>query len=220
MMSHLEWTRSVFGAGSAARGKHVLVGASAGSPLEQRRCARRQPPENDSTNEIAFRCCYGAPNARVVDEPSLGEAFKEEMLAPSDLKKLLAEDPHTSELAEGASLFKSEAVETVFHRGPGESQGFTLTTSVLRWNPSAGATYLLVAGRSGEKTSFVVALREEGERKVVAGSFIMKNEPGPVVLAYAPSIRPRVHFSTCFGCPGETGKVLFREPEELVFLQP
>jgi hypothetical protein len=29
-----------------------------------------------------------------------------------------------------------------------------------------------------------------------------------------------LHFSTCWGCPGETGKILFRKPERPVILQP
>jgi hypothetical protein len=47
-----------------------------------------------------------------------------------------------------------------------------------------------------------------------------------VAFAYDNYIRPRFHFSTCWGCPGasetssETGKLLFREPDEVVILQP
>ena len=48
----------------------------------------------------------------------------------------------------------------------------------------------------------------------------MKNEPGPVALAYSDDIRPRLHFSSCWGCPGETGKILFRRPERVAIVQP
>jgi hypothetical protein len=54
----------------------------------------------------------------------------------------------------------------------------------------------------------------------LAGSFVMKNEPGPVALAYSDDIRPRLHFSTCWGCPGETGKILFRKPERVAIVEP
>ena len=40
----------------------------------------------------------------------------------------------------------------------------------------------------------------------VATSFFMKNEPGPVALAYSDSIRPRLHWSTCWGCPGQAAR--------------
>jgi hypothetical protein len=54
----------------------------------------------------------------------------------------------------------------------------------------------------------------------LAASFVMKSETGPVALAFDDSIRPRLFFSTCWGCPGETGKVLFREPESVAIVQP
>jgi hypothetical protein len=60
----------------------------------------------------------------------------------------------------------------------------------------------------------------------LAASFIMDDEPGPIAFAYDNYIRPRFHFSSCWGCPegaetsSETGKILFREPEQVVILQP
>jgi hypothetical protein len=93
--------------------------------------------------------------------------------------------------------------------------------SALLWNPVAGAEFLVTTARSGENTSFVAAFYALGdERYRVAASFVMKNEPGPVALAYSDDIRPRLHFSTCWGCPGETGKILFRRPERVAIVQP
>jgi hypothetical protein len=54
----------------------------------------------------------------------------------------------------------------------------------------------------------------------LASSFIMENEVGPVALAYNGYIRPRLHFSTCWGCPGETGKILYKEPDSVIITQP
>ena len=91
----------------------------------------------------------------------------------------------------------------------------------LLWNPTPGAEILLVAARSGETTSFVAAFHVlPGGKYRLASTFILQNEPGPVALAYSPDIKPRVHFSTCWGCPGETGKALFRKPETVVIVQP
>ena len=106
-------------------------------------------------------------------------------------------------------------------RGPGDKQGFSFTVAPLTWNPVAGAEYLLVTGRSGKDTSFVLSYYVLGQDEYrLASSFIMKSEPGPVAFAYSGYIRPRLHFSTCWGCPGETGKVLFRNPDSVVILQP
>ena len=54
----------------------------------------------------------------------------------------------------------------------------------------------------------------------LASTFVLENEPGPVALAYSPDIKPRVHFSTCWGCPGETGKILYKEPDSVSITQP
>ena len=91
----------------------------------------------------------------------------------------------------------------------------------LLWNPVKGSEILLVTARSGEDTSFVAAYHVLGkDRYQLASSFVMKNEPGPVAFAYDEYIRPRLHFSTCWGCPGETGKILHRAPDDPIILQP
>jgi len=125
-------------------------------------------------------------------------------------------------LAKNITFFKDpDSAETVISRGPGDRKGFTFGTAPLLWNPVAGAELLLVSARSGENTSFVVAFHVLGEGKYrLASSFILKNEPGPVAFAYDNGLRPRLHFSSCWGCPGETGKILFRKPERAVILQP
>lgn len=218
MGSILEWTASTFGKGSDAAGSSVARGAPAGTPADERRCGRRS--SIDKNEPVGFRCCYGAPNARSMKEPTLGPAYTEVEITASELKTLLESDERTKPLAKDVTLFKPEAARTVLARGPGETMGFTLTTQAVAWQPERGSQFLVVAGRSGAKTSFVLAYFVAGKEKTLAGSFIMKNEPGPIALAYAKSIRPRIHFSGCWGCPGETGKVLFRPPEELVLLQP
>lgn len=212
-----EWTKSQFGRDSEQQGKSVVRGAGE-VPSAERRCARRRAPAKDES--VGFRCCYGAPNAASLKEPSLGPAYKEVDLTSDDLKKLLLTDEKTKPLAKDLQLFKPETALTVLSRGPGETKGFTLTTRALQWQPARGSQLLVVAARSGKNTSFVLAYFMNGQKNSLAGSFIMKNESGPIALAYAESIRPRLHFSSCWGCPGETGKVLFRDPEELVFLQP
>ena len=114
-----------------------------------------------------------------------------------------------------------DAANTVVERGPGDRKGFSFTVAPLFWNPVAGAEYLVLSARSGEDTSFVVAYYVLGEDEYrLASSFVMSKEPGPVALAYDGYIRPRLHFSTCWGCPGESGKILYREPDAVAIVQP
>jgi hypothetical protein len=174
------------------------------------------------TTQVAFRCCYGAPNAAQVSEPQLGPAFQKRAFTGAQAKAWLEQDPITARLAEKLVLFASpESVHTVLGRGPGDRKGFDFTVDGLLWQPVAGAEYLVLTARSGEHTSFVVVFHSLGnDRFSLASSFVMEKEKGPIALAYSESIRPRLHFSSCWGCLGETGKVLFRAPDRAVILQP
>ena len=128
----------------------------------------------------------------------------------------------TRDLAKDVKFFREpDSAETVIARGPGDKKGFLFTTTPLGWSPVAGTDFLVASARAGENTSFVVAFYAlGGDDYRLAASFIMKNEPGPVALAYSDDIRPRLHFSTCWGCPGETGKVIFRRPERVAIVAP
>jgi hypothetical protein len=217
-----EWVTSDIAPGTP-KALAVVRGAGIDAPAEDHRCAARHGfPASTKDASIGFRCCAGPPNARVIPEPTLGDAYAKAHITPERLVELLKSDPITASLAKDVKFFREpESAETVVSRGPGDRKGFSFTVAPLRWNPVAGADLLVLSGRSGETTSFVVAyyvLADDSYR--LAGSFVMKNEPGPIALAYSDDIRPRLHFSSCWGCPGETGKILFRKPERVAIVEP
>lgn len=217
-----EWTHSEIRA-EKFRGQAALRGAGPGAPPGERRCAARRAADPKlEADDLGFRCCSGAPNAAVVVEPELGRPFEKKKLDAATLQKLLAQSPETASIKDDVVFFKEpDAAQTVLARGPGNTQGFGFTVSPLLWKPVAGSEVLLVAARSGKDRSFVVAFHALGNDEYrLAASFIMLNEPGPVALAYDDGLRPRLHFSTCWGCPGETGKILFRHPERVAIVQP
>jgi hypothetical protein len=201
----------------------VVRGADAKAPPSAHRCAARHPTEAaTSSPSIGFRCCQGAPNAAVATEPKQGPIFTKTKLTAEELEKALAADPKSKSLARDIKFFREpDGATTVVSRGPGDKKGFDFTVAPLLWSPTAGAEILLVAARSGDSTSFVAAFHVlPGNQYRLASTFVLQGETGPVALAYSPDIKPRVHFSTCWGCPGETGKALFRKPETVVIVQP
>ena len=217
-----EWTASNRDSGDGSD-RAVARGAPADAAASAHRCAARFIVDGDRADPaVGFRCCGGAPNAARIKEPKGGTTFEKTKLSAERLAELLGGDPSTRELTKDVKFFREpEAANTVLSRGPGETKGFSLTVAPLLWQPIPGAEYLLVAARSGENTSFVVAYYALGEGQYrLASSFVMKNEPGPVALAYTNDIKPRLHFSSCWGCPGETGKILHRRPDQVVILQP
>jgi hypothetical protein len=221
MGSLREWTASELQGSKDPEA--VLRGASKQQPPAQHRCAHRaSTPVDTALADVGFRCCHGAPNAARVGQAALGTTFTKFELPLSELGKLLEADAVTRALAANVAYFQEpEAVETVLAKGPGDTQGFLLTVMPLLWSPALGAEFLVLSARSGTATSFVVVYHALGDRKFrLASSFIMQGEPGPIVLAYNGYIRPRLHFSSCWGCPGETGKILYRDPDRAVILQP
>jgi hypothetical protein len=218
-----EWTASDLRSKDTSQKNDAIVRGAFGEDADQHRCAgRRSIPSDTRSNEIGFRCCAGAPNAAIVAEPTLGETFEKVRITADRLERLLAENPETRSIAKDIKFFKEpESAQTVIDRGPGDRKGMSFTVSPLKWNPVPGAEFVVLSGRSGDTTSFVIALHVAGEDDYrLAASFVMNDEPGPVAFAYDGFIRPRFHFSTCWGCPGETGKILFRKPERAVILQP
>lgn len=217
-----EWTASDVVPGDPSLPRRAAVrGASPQAPAAEHRCAERAALEPGArAQDLGFRCCRGAPNGAKCAEPHQGEIFQKTTLRADRLEKLLRENPRTERLAKDVKLFRDpDAANTVIERGTKETQGFKFTVAPLLWNPSPGAELLLLTGRSGEKTSFVLAYHVLGpDQFSLAASYVMQGEPGPVALAYG--VRERVHFSTCWGCPGEMGKILFREPESVAILQP
>lgn len=216
-----EWVANDLVSGDKRRA--VVRGAGKAAPSTDHRCAARHPTEASTQSEdIAFRCCHGAPNAAVAGEPKQGPIFTKTKLTAEELEQALAADPASKALAKDIKFFREpDSANTVVSRGPGDKKGFDFTVAPLLWSPVPGAEILLVAARSGESTSFVVAFHVlPGNKYRLASTFVLQGEPGPVALAYSPSIKPRAHFSTCWGCPGETGKALFRRPETVVIVQP
>ncbi|HVW24701.1 MAG TPA: SUMF1/EgtB/PvdO family nonheme iron enzyme [Polyangiaceae bacterium] len=217
-----EWTASDVAFENGSR-KAAVRGASAKADAAAHRCAARGAENPDAkSDDLGFRCCKGPKNAAVVQEPHAGQTFAQASITPARLAELFKVDEKTAPLSKDLRFFKEpDSAETVVARGPGDRKGFLFTVAPLLWNPVPGAEFLVVTGRAGESTSFIAAFHVMGKDDYkLASSFIMENEVGPVALAYNGYIRPRIHWSTCWGCPGESGRILYRDPDEAVIVQP
>ena len=97
-------------------------------------------------------------------------------------------------------------------------EGITFTTNPVLWSPEPGAEILVATGRS-KSMSFVVALWTLPEdRYRFASTFLMVNDLSPVALAYEPSKKNQLLWTSCWGCSGEQGSVSYRLEEHRVVI--
>ncbi|MEQ9317547.1 MAG: hypothetical protein RIF41_00250, partial [Polyangiaceae bacterium] len=225
-----EWTASdVAPIKNLIKGGAAVRGAAKSAADVDHRCAHRSVVAPESTaDDLGFRCCYGDASEATIPSPDWEETIKRIDLPTDELSKLFASNDRLSRLAKDIVYFnESAAADTVMRRGRargtdagGVPDNTYLTTSPVVWNPVPGEQILLVAGRSGDKTSFVVAFHQlPGGRHRVGAALIMEDEVGPVVLVYNPFVRRKLHWTTCWECYGATGNITYRDENRVVITQ-
>ena len=221
-----EWTASdVATLDKEDRPLSAVRGATPGAEPTEHRCARRTGlAATAKSRELGFRCCAGTPNGSSIPAPKLGPTARKIALEPSQLAEIFATIPQLSSLQSIRFFSDPEDPTTVLKRGkstPGapDTEGFTLTTSPLLWNPAPGEEVVVVLGR-GAKDSFIVALYRLPDNKYkLASSLLFANDVGPFALAYHPEVRERLLWSSCWKCAGEGGAVSFRDGRRVVIVQ-
>lgn len=225
-----EWTASdVAPIKNLIKGGAAVRGAAASAADVDHRCAHRSVVAPDSkADDLGFRCCYGKTNEATIPSPDWEDTIKRVDLPTDELAELFASNDKLSRLAKDLVYFNEAAAsDTVMRRGRAKGtdagdvpENTYLTTSPVVWNPVPGEHILLVTGRSGEKTSFIVAFHQlPGGRHRVGAAMIMEDEVGPVVLVYNPFVRRKLHWTTCWECYGATGNVTYREENRVVITQ-
>lgn len=225
-----EWTASdVQPIKNLIKGGAAVRGAGPKAADVDHRCAHRSVVAPDShADNLGFRCCYGDPPKTTIPSPDWEDTIKRIDLPTDELAKLFSSSERLKPLAKDIVYFNEEASSgTVMRRGKarGTDAGDVpdntyLTTSPVIWNPVPGERILLVTGRSGDKTSFIVAFHQLPDQRYRVGTaMIMEDEVGPVVLVYNPFVRRKLHWTTCWECYGATGNVTYREENRVVITQ-
>jgi hypothetical protein len=192
------------------------------------RCAHRSVVAPDSTAaDLGFRCCYGEASAAKIPSQAMEPNVRRVEMPPSRVAELFAANKRLEPLAGDIKYFREEAaVDTVLRRGRARGAdadappyGFELTTQPIVWSPVPGERILVVTGQSG-KDSFIVAFHElPGGRYRVGATFHMKDELGPVVIAFSQNVRKKLEWATCWDCGGESGNVTYRPDYRVVITQ-
>ncbi len=217
-----EWTSSsVRGADDQERTLAVLRGARPKSADVDHRCARREPADPGAQGgDIGFRCCGGAPNAAVLERPKPLEAFRKVQLDATQVTDMIKTIPQLASLGDISFFKEPDDIKTVTDRGDAGKGGAIMTTGPLMWSPELGEELLVIAGRGSSGSSFVAAFYKlPDDRYRIASSFVLEQNAGPIVLAYNGWVHNRITWSTCWGCLGEEGAVIYRKNRRVVIEQ-
>ena len=217
-----EWTSSsVEPSEEQTRTLGLLRGGRPKAADLDHRCARREPADPGAQGgDIGFRCCGGTANAAALKRPKPLAAFRKVQLDPSQVTSMIKSVPQLASLGEISFFKEPDDVNTVTDRGDGGKPSAILTTSALMWSPDLGEELLVIAGKSASGSSFVAAFyRLPEDRYRVASSFVLERNAGPIVLGFNGYTRTRLTWSTCWGCLGEEGAVIYRKNRRIIIEQ-
>ncbi|MBX3208169.1 MAG: hypothetical protein KF764_24190 [Labilithrix sp.] len=201
-----------------------------GGPASARRCgARASATAKGAPHAMAFRCCHGARNDVAVAPIEPRPAFRKTDLDASDLARIFAGVPELRRISDSVRLYGDPEVKAIIARGAPRARaegsttpwaaGIHFATSPILWSPEPGVELLVATGRA-KRTGFVVALWPlPGGKYRFASSFLLLDDAAPVALAYEPSRRKELRWSTCWSCAGEQGAVSLRDDGRVVIVQ-
>lgn len=219
-----EWTASdVAPVEDIVAGAAAVRGARADARDVDHRCARRAAVAPDAkSDDLGFRCCGGDANDHPLPAPKWQPTFRKVDLAPAKLADMLKSVPQLAKSSGDVRYFDEAATKEVVARadaGTEAPKGFELVTTPLLWNPLPGEEILVVAGAAGDDAFIVAFYRLPDERYRVGSSLVLRKEKGPVVLGFDGSVKRRLSWATCWGCPGESGLIAYREDNRVVITQ-
>ena len=204
----------------------AVRGAAPGADATDHHCGKQlaELARHGQSRELGFRC---APAPQRTGRRSRREARPgrpQIALDPAQLGEVRDDDPAAVDPSIDPLFLDPDDPATVLKRGktpqgPPDTEGFTLTTSPLLWNPAPGEEVVVVLGRSA-KDSFIVALYKLPDNRYrLASSLLLVNDLGPFALAYHPEVRERLLWSSCWKCAGEGGAVSLRDGRRVIIVQ-
>ncbi len=209
-----EWTSSPGNRGLDARTRIFRGAAPDHEQLHRHRCAaRRAAAPTTQSPHLTFRCCAGpVPEASYPTERPLPR-FRPLDESVERIRETLRQVP---ELAAWADDFAPETLETMTRaveagEGVPGLRGWQLAGGVLQWSPGPGERVWVLSGRSGSDAILAVLYPNHDGTFRHGSSFILRDEPTPIAVAFTPPSRQELLWSSCWGCLGEGGAIVLRE---------
>lgn len=208
-----EWTTGMMPGVEAPTG--MIRGADYFATADRHRCAaRRGVLTTASADTLGFRCCSGGEPVASYPPIAARPMFEDRNMSGEEIQAVLRRVPELASFAETYRPLSPTEVEHALARGNhlrGWLGEWQLVNRMLIWAPAPGEEAWIITGKTST-TSFVTALLPMPDGSFIdIGSFALRDESLPIALAYNPANPRELLFSTCWGCGGESGAILYRE---------
>lgn len=222
--AYREWTASDVAAIEKMSPKSAAVrGARSDAAGPDHRCAHRLGVDaSASADDLGFRCCYGAPNAKTIPSPEWQQTYRRAELPIAELSTIVGAVPSLAPYANELAYFgEDSASRTVLSRGDAGAapDNVTLTTAPILWSPVPGEELLVIAAQSGKNSVIAAFHKLPDGRYRVASTLLLRGERGPLVLGFNGYVRKRLSWAICWDCPSESGNVTYRDDNRVVITQ-
>ncbi|MBK8168866.1 MAG: hypothetical protein IPK60_00810 [Sandaracinaceae bacterium] len=208
-----EWTTGMMSGVEAPTS--MIRGADAFAEAGRHRCAARRGVLTTAKAEtLAFRCCSGDSPENSYPTIETRAMFEDRDVAPETVRAIMSSLPELAAFAPSYRRLSANDVEHTLARGNhlrGWLGEWRLAEHMLVWAPAPGEEAWIITGTSGS-SSFVAAVLPMPDGTFLdIGSFFLRDETLPIAAAYNPANPREILFSSCWGCGGESGAVLYRE---------
>ncbi|MEM9195424.1 MAG: hypothetical protein AAGF12_40010 [Myxococcota bacterium] len=219
-----EWTASNVTRGLGSdRYSAVVRGGRISDPPGEHRCGARHAlsPEH-GVRGVVFRCCEGTGLSPAYPEEEPLRSFRPlPDIDQNRVREVMASVPELAPYAQNFRLYGQLEAERALGRGGRTLQDlpWTMLEGVLRWSPENGELVWVFAGRSGDSALIAAVYPLPDESFAHAASFIFYGEAAPIVVSWDFGSRSEILWSTCVGCSGESGSILYRDDKRITIAQ-
>ncbi len=202
----------------------IIRGAGRDAAAGLHRCAARRTAVPGAAGlEVAFRCCGGPAPRWVYPREVSRRPFRDEPMTAAQVSAIVAAVPELERLhlRDGLVLFSPPAIAEVLNHGNTTAEQhpeMTFTVAPVRWSPTFGEDLLVLVARS-HAGSWIAALWTLPDgRYRHAASFLLRDDPVALTLAYSTS-RREVAWASCWNCGGEYGAVAYTDDNRVAIVQ-
>jgi len=133
-------------------------------------------------------------------------------LDATTLQRAIAAIPRFAELANGFTLQSAADADAALRRGSrhrGHVDPWTIMPASFAWSPAPDTELWVLNGRSGGHAMLAVLRALPDGRVEHAASLIIDEPDSSLAVGAAAAYPKQLVWSTCYGCPGEGGAVVF-----------